>query len=277
MKRRKKQNSGHTLRLVVLFCVLVSMLVASSLTLKLLALMEKSAFDGQHRFTILSKNQLISFAPDTKTMSILTVSQNNTEIISIGKILGIPIDGSVTPQKEEYYYALKDGKDVSSVLKSVLLNVNAFETSLTVIDIARLWLYARSVPSYSVTTQQISIPLDTFEPGEELSVDKISSLLFTDNKILEEKVSIQIVNGTGVLGLGNRLARLLANIGGNVVAVSTSDVPVDISTISYYGRKTYTVEKLSILLGVKPSLLEQREISDIVIVLGANELKSFPF
>lgn len=263
MKRKKKKAEGHTLRLAITFFVLVFVLVLSSLLVKLATVVEKSRFDGAHRFTVEFTSsdkafaKVVSFAPDTRSISILKI-QDIPATFSAGRFLGIPIDAKVENSRQE--------KDVVLELQSLLFSYGKTETTLTPIDIFRLWLFAKGVPSSSFVFQEVSSAL------VQASTDRISSLLFLDYTLSQENVSVQIINGTGVSGLGNRLARLISNMGGNVVSVETADNPIKQSKIAYQKKKTYTMERLVRVLGFQSSLLEEKGIADIVLILGGDSI-----
>lgn len=269
MKRKKKKAEGHTLRLAITFFVLVGLLVAGSLLVKLATVVEKSRFDGAHRFTIefseeQSSVKIVSFAPDTRSISILKIQDVSSDF-SAGKFLGIPIDAKVKNSKEARLAARQE-ENVVLQLQSLLFSYGKAETTLTPIDILRLWLFAKGVPSSSFAFQEISSTL------AQASIDRISSSLFLDYSLSQENVSVQIVNGTGVLGLGNRLARLITNMGGNVVSVETSDDLIKQSKITYQTKKTYALEKLVRVLGFPSSFLEEKGIADIVLTLGEDSI-----
>lgn len=259
MKRKKKKAEGNTLRLAITFFVLVGLLLLGSALVKLATLIEKSHFDGAHRFTVefipsdKSFARVISFAPDTRSIAIVTVS-NVQAVPHIGKFLGVPIDAEVKNIRQE--------KNVVLQLQSLLFSYGSVETTLTPIDILRLFLFAKEVPSSSVATREISSSLDG------ALIDKISSSLFIDYTLSQENISIQIINATQVSGLGNRLARLITSMGGNVVSVVSKDSSIKQSVISYNTKKTYTLEKLVRVLGFQSSLSEEKGIADIVLTIG---------
>lgn len=266
MKRKKKKPEGNTLRLAITFFVLVGLLLLGSALVKLATLIEKSHFDGAHRFTVefipsdKSFARVISFAPDTRSISIVTIS-NAQAVPHIGKFLGVPIDAEVKNIRQAMPAGRQD-KNVVLQLQSLLFSYGSVETTLTPIDILRLFLFAKEVPSSSVATREISSSLDG------ASIDKISSSLFIDYTLSQENISVQIINGTEVSGLGNRLARLITSMGGNVVSVGTSDGLIKQSKITYQAKKTYTLEKLVKFLGFPSSIAEEKGIADIVLTIG---------
>ena len=98
--------------------------------------------------------------------------------------------------------------------------------------------------------------------------ESIVSELFIDPTIQEEKVTIEIINATGRSGLGQRLERLLSHIGGNVIAVTTSSKRMKISSVTYFGDKTYTLSRIHLILKIPLVYTEKSQLADITIVIG---------
>ncbi len=271
MRIRSKPKNGSNLTMVFVFCIAVFFLVLGSLTVKSFLLLQASLFDGQHRFTVFVKDskgesELISFAPDSKTIAMLVLpkGKNDTQK-SVEKFLGIPVDGFI--QGEKQY--VQEEKDIPLFVRNLIFNYNRLQTNMTPIDLVRLWFFAKSVPTYSIVIQHLSTPVD------QLVMDKRMVTLFSDNSVSQEKLSIQIINGTGVAGLGNRLARIITNMGGNVVVVSTANTVVKTSHIAYYGQQSYTAQKLNKILNASLSTMQKPEISDIIVTIGMDQASKF--
>ena len=64
------------------------------------------------------------------------------------------------------------------------------------------------------------------------------------------------------------MARLITNISGNVVLVSTSQNMQGKSVILYKGKKSYTLERLSKLLGFDVMENKSQSLADIAIQIG---------
>lgn len=280
MKRKSKNVHKQSLRLAFVFFLSVLFLLICSLAFRLIAIVQKSEFDSTHRFTIaVSKAlqnesfSLISFAPETKSISILSVPKNNKQnyLWEWGKRFEVPIDGYVSFSKLD-----NDQNHPSRALLNMLLNYNKLQTNLTIIDLVRLWFFARTVPNQTIVSKQLEL-LENNENG----TDKIIFSLFLDQTISLENQEIAIVNGALVLGLGNKLSRLIQNLGGHVVSVSTADKEVEVSEVSYYGKKTYTVKRLAQILGFKLTNKgknrDENAISDVIITIGRDRLSSLPF
>ncbi|MDO8461127.1 MAG: LytR C-terminal domain-containing protein [bacterium] len=264
--RRRRNPEKQSAKMAFVFAAIVLFFILISLILRMVSLIGKSSFDGVHQFIIEvasyeeKGSKIISFAPDITSVSILYLPKG-------GRALKIPIDGSITASTA----GLSNGKDVSSDLQTFIFGYGSIKTNLTIIDLIRLYLFAKTVPASNFTYKEASLSLFEEEKG-----DKILSSLFTDYTLSKEAVSIQIVNGTNVSGFGNRLARLISNMGGNVISVSTSEKAIKTSEILYLDS-SYTVERLGKVLSIKKRQMEKPMLFDIVIQIGEDFQKSLKF
>lgn len=258
--RRRKNPEKQSLRTAFIFVVLVFLFVIISFIFRVASVIGKSSFDSVHRFNVFisseneKRGEIVSFYGENQ--SLLVVSKKD------GDRFTIPIDGSVVYAKSSYT-GFSDLKGVSDNLASLILNYNKVKTNLTIIDMVRMFLFAKTIPAVNFTHQEAK--------------DLVFSTLFIDESISREALSIEVENGTEVVGLGNRLAQVINNMGGNVVIVSTAEKEIAKSEILYSQETSYTVEKLAKILSVKAQKMEQEELSDIIIKIGKDSLKSLTF
>lgn len=259
----KGLDTGHSVKLAILFSLLVGGLIFLSLIAKFVIVVKNSSFDGEHRFTIVfphgtNATSILSFSPGEQSVSLLRVNGVGN-VATVGKTLEIPVDAQVQS-------VIASGKDIPHTLGAMLLRYPTLKTNLTIIDLARLWWFANQLPRHAFSEEVLSI--ENKEEISDATVDRLSAELFADATIANEKISIQIVNAAGVGGLGSRFARLVGNMGGNVVAVATSDADSEKTTIRFSGKKTYTLTRLEKTLGVTSTPLPEPGIADIIVTLG---------
>lgn len=259
MKRKKREVNRNNSKIAIIFLIFVISIIFTSLVFKAVYILRKSNFDGRNRFTISVSNnknlEIISFSPNTHSISILKLD-GEIKNLDVNRFLEIPIDGFV---KASF---LETKGDTVSLMSNIFFKLKDIKTNLTIADIFRLFLVSRTTPLNNVKTSHISSSL------EGLRVDKIIAQLFIDAEIEKENQTIEIVNATSATGLGARLGRLIANMGGKVVQVSTEENLQKKSIIIYNGRKTYTVEKLKKILGFNTIQMGKQSIADVAIVLG---------
>ncbi len=286
MRNKKKQGTGKKVLWAFLFSFFIFLVIAISFFVKLVGVFQAGLFDGEHRFTVLLRSEkesdkvaLVSFSPRENRVVMLFISGKKEEINSPGKLswfLGVPIDGFIV-----YPFSLqgqssdqKTSQFLTNIFKNVVLYYSLAKTNLTVLDAARIWLFVRNVPAHNIsnaTYQQFLNP----QKMQDETLDTFVSSLFADNVVTNEKVSIHIINASGVSGFGNQFARIISNSGGNVVAVTTGDSILPTSEIAFANKETYTLKKLEKILQCKAIPVEKQTISDIVVILGKDKVSLF--
>ncbi len=291
IKRRGKEPSHNNLSVGILFCLFLLVIFAGSIALKVLDVVRKSTFDGKDRFTLavsgLSVGQekavfLVSFSPEKNNVSILTIpsslERNGVSLSlsaeNVSRELAIPVDATVVAKKDitaEYFKSSEEERSLAPIIQSIVVNNGDFSTkNLTVLDLVRILFFAKSIsPS--------AVQFSTLTSSDAVNIDQLSLRLFANATIASERLSIEIINGTGVGGLGNRLARYITNTSGNVVAVNTSKEIINTSEILYTGESSYTVGKLSKLLKFPAKKIQKAEISDIIIRIGKDNIQKEVF
>lgn len=258
MRRKKRDAKKQNTKIAIGFFIFVASIVLISLIFKVSLVARQSEFDGNNRFTISISNnkklQILSFSPNTRSISVLKLD-GNIKNLNINKFLGIPIDGFVVAS------FLEINQDVASLMSNIIFDYRRIETNLTIVDVFRLFLVSKTTSLNDISTVVISSTL------ESARIDEIVAKLFNDSEIEKEDQTVEIVNTTSVTGLGARLGRLITNMGGKVVQVSTDNLQKN-SLILYNGRETYTVRRLSKLLGFKITQENKQSIANIMIVLG---------
>jgi hypothetical protein len=260
MSRNKNESN---LGLAGLFVLFVCGLIILSLLLKIFFVFKDSKFDGVHNFVVgfvsQSQTKIVSFSPQNKTLSIVNI-QSNIDKNALEKALEIPIDGVINVDKN-----ITDKDIVSTLLKTSTPLASSLD-GLTFIDAFRLSVFAKSVQSGSIYDRSFSPNLNDQQRSTVLA------LSFTDPAVYQENLGIQIINASEVAGVGNRLANLIVNIGGNPILVTTADASQNASKIIYYKTKSYTVQKLSDYLGFSVEETDQKGISDVTIIIGKDKI-----
>lgn len=268
--RKKKINPNQSIHLVFFFAGFLVFLLFFSLFFKFINLVQKSGFDGKHNFILAASfknsNELLSFSPQDNSISILILPKE-ISFKDLQKTLKLPIDREVSLSKD----IDPNPKDVSLRIKEMIFNKNSLLKNPTIIDYFRLYVFSKTLPQSQITIKKLG-------EGQDALNDKIISSFFYDYTISKELLSIQVINATGVEGAGNRLARLISNIGGNVVAVSTGEKIENKSRIKFF-EDSYTVKRLGDILGFEKEKIKPKgsQLSDIIITVGKENLNSGKF
>lgn len=267
MRKKKSPNKGNNTKLAIVFLAFVISILVISFLFKFIFIIGQSQFDDSRRFTITVSNpenlEVISFSPIGRSISILKLDKNIDS--PVNQFLAIPIDGFVKGNSVDI------NQEMDSLFFGMVLNYKKLQTNLTIVDCIRLFIFSRSLPDRRVYIRNISQDLTMTD------IDSIVKRLVNDELIEKDGQTIQIVNATNVYGLGNRLARLIGNMGGDVIIVATANNLESTSTISYVDNKNYTVERLSKILDFKTIKTSDKKISDITIVVGKDSLNSLAF
>jgi hypothetical protein len=265
MKKQKESALSNT-RIAIVFFVFLSFIIGISLIFKIVNVIERGQFDGYRRFTLVVTNgkniKVISLSPNLKNIVVFKL-KDNLNPLEAGKLLEVPIDGYVTLN------SLNINQKISSLFMNTVFKYNSLKTNLTIIDLLKLTMFARTIPESSISET-------TIEDLNNLELNGLSRLV-SDDLIEKDNKTIKIINGTDVGGLGNRLAKLITNMGGNVIMVVTSDSPRPVSEISYIDEKSYTIEKLQKVLGYKVTKAGNDAVSDVTIVIGEDKINSLIF
>jgi len=264
---KKKEKAFSNTKIAIVFFAFLTFIVGISLIFKVIAIIRASQFDDSKRFTLSITNgkniEIMSLSPSSKTIAIFKLN-DNTKPAEAGRLLGIPIDGFIAQD------SLNLNQKVNPLFMNAIFNYNSLKTNLTIIDLLKLAIFTGIVPESSINIKKVK---DT----SGLGLDKVVGRLVIDTSIEKDHQTIQIINAAGVSGLGNRLARLITNMGGDVIIVATENSLKKKSEISYIDKKTYTVERLHKVLGYETVKKTDDVISDITIVIGEDKVSSNPF
>jgi len=112
----------------------------------------------------------------------------------------------------------------------------------------------------------------TFTADLEL-LDQLSRRLFSHPELIEEGVAVAVLNGTNHRGLGARVARIVRNMGGDVVVVSDYSRTEEMTTLWASQDdllKNSTTRQLSKALFIERVLVGEtsQQRADILVVVG---------
>lgn len=266
MRKKRNLNKGSNTKVALIFVGFVVSIILISLVFKFAIVLSQSKFNNSKRFTITVSNnknvQAISFSPRLRSISVVKLGKIDAPVT---QFLAIPIDGFVNEE------SLDMSQKLDSILPKAIFNYGKLNTNLTIVDLIKLFIFTKSLKDREIEEKFISGDLSVRD------IDNVAGRLFIDDLIEKEGKKIQIVNSTDVSGLGNRLARLITNMGGDVILVATGNSPEKSSEISYIDDKSYTIEKLSKVLGYSTIKTTDKAIADIIITIGEDSLSSLSF
>lgn len=265
---KQKESTLINTKIAIIFFIILLFFVSLSLVFKIVLVVKAGQFDDSKRFNLTisdNKNlEVMSLSPPAKTITVFKLNRNIGSY-EAGQFLKVPIDGFIAQN------SLDLNQRADTLFLKAIFNYKKVQTNLTIIDLLKLLVFSKTVAPSAVNTKNIS---EDLIPSE---LDKIVGQLVSDELIEKDNQTIQIINGTQISGLGNRLARLITNMGGNVIIVATENSQKKESSILYIDQKTYTVEKLHKVLGYSAIKAGANAISDITITIGEDKVSSPPF
>ncbi|HZE87810.1 MAG TPA: LytR C-terminal domain-containing protein [Methylomirabilota bacterium] len=271
MKSKDSKQDSKSIRTFFIYAGIVTFIIILSLAIKTFFVIRASKFDGEHQFTIAIVKQdnvteFLSIDPSIPSASILQISSGNLSVSSVGNIVGIIPDAKINSSD-----GLPGGTNITKTIKTMAFNYRSIKTNLTLFDIVRLYLIAKRTSGLNKKITTITISKGMTENNNHLTG------FFTDQAITSENISVEVINASNRAGMGTRLAKILTNLGYNIIAVSTASTDQANSTIAYFGQSTYSLRKLQNLLPFSVKMLSKKTIADIIITIGEDSKNSSIF
>jgi hypothetical protein len=272
---KKKKTIVHTehsgsLKTFFLYAALVFIILLIAIGIRAYFIFKHNKFHGNYFSLIVAQNnqvkELVAYNPTDDTLSIAEIDGQNIPLDRTGRQLGFIADGHISLRDDQTVT-----EDVNKVLSYGVMHMHDIRTDLTIFDLIRLAIHTKNISPANITEKKITLPKD------DHTIDTALSSLLTDSKLASENTSVQIVNASEVSGLGIRLERVLANLGANVVSVTTARDPQTKSQIQYYGEETYALQSIKSMLPFTVSKLTHEPIADIVITLGKDSAETNKF
>jgi len=270
MKNKKKvYKEGGSLKTLFLYTLIVFFVILISLSIKAVFIIRQSKFNSNNIAITISQNNnvvaILGFNSANDSISLLKIKNGKISSSSVGRGLGLLADAKIESQLN------LSEENTQTILTKAAFRTDSTKTDLTIFDILRLIFLSKSTTSIARKVQEIKLPMQDYD------INKTVSGLFSDTTISSENISTEIVNATDEPGLGKRLERAFSNIGGNVIAISTSRDIQARSKIQYYGHRTYTLERLKNLLKFPVEKKENESIANIVIIIGEDSKSASAF
>lgn len=264
MRHTSSETQGErSLKTFFLFCLVVFLLILTSFSLRLFFLFCDSSFDGQHRYTLeirhsAKSSDILTFEPLSSSLSIFSIESVN-DTPSVIDTYGVPVDGSIQDTKGSV-----DKQNLLNKLYAYMFRITSGK-GVNSLDIARLILFTHGIEKRDIKEEKITSPA-------ELLDGSIRSEAFYDKAIVDEDMTIAIINAAGYPGLGSRIERILTSAGANVISVTTATDLEKTSVIEYTGEKSYTLSRVLRLVPLPEKFVDEDGISDILIVLGEDSI-----
>lgn len=253
-----------TLIYLLYFFVIVFVCIVIALSARLFFSIKSSTFTTSS-YSVLIKNEspfLIVLDTDNKKLSILELKNVSSSKTGDSLSYKVPIDG-VLSVKDTGLSAASFPK-ISFLLKTLFRPWEYTYEGMTSWDAVRVTQAALSIPKKETERYTVSLSKD----GEIEGITQESLYdIFKDTLIINDQISVEVVNATSTEGLAGSVGQVIKNTGGNVVSVASAK---NLKRSRLIGsEKSKTLVRLSHILGIPYTIDENfSSISDIQVVLG---------
>ena len=198
----------------------------------------------------------------------------------VQNLLGIPIDGYIVidrPGLEELQSVFPGVSGVKEAL--VLPNIfklpqlwmigqSSAKISLDITGIARVIWYLLHVRSDRI--EELVLPPELLD--DPAGLDRKISPYFRDDQLATEHLKVQVLNGTKRGGLASTAARIVKNIGGEVIRVANFERQDLVRGYLLMESGSYTASRLARIFGVsdsRPPREGSEARANITLILGS--------
>lgn len=244
-KKRESQNLIY----IKIFLVVLAFAAFISIAYKFFLLVQNSTFKHDSFNLLLVSDNVSLYHLDRRKNELLikdlggkAEAIKNKNKISTSLALGVPLDGKIV---------IEDGQGRLSVREifPLLFTPGKYDLDgLNELDIIKFLILS------SITAE-----------------NKSSLDYFRDAEIINEKISIEIINSTEIDGLGGTILEMLKGAGYNVISVSTEQGQKSQITAR---KKGVSVQKLTKLFGLPVIEVSDSGIADVSIILGKDFIKN---
>lgn len=203
--------------------------------------------------------------------------------LSLQEFLAVPIDGQIIVKNpklkvQSQNESLEQGKLFP--LYFCLLKRNC-KTNLTWWDLTRVFLKINQLKPGQIKTidfdqtgiikEKILPDNSTILQPDYLVIDQLSFKLFSDKSALDERITVSVLNGTSRPGLAKKVARLVKNLGAEIISTGNTNNNFKKSVIYYSNEKikdSYTLSRLVKTLQITKIEKNNQIKGDINLLLG---------
>lgn len=259
----KSKNKSDNFFYLKMFIFSVVILFLISLAVKFLIEVEHSRFQDEY-FNVLVVNKdeyILNVNKEKKSISIFEVKDNQNDISNSSREklsidLGLPIDAIFIYKNGEGFQDKKDLLSFQNLFSAIFSPSKYSITGLDKLDLIKLY-FASKFMSFADTKVEVLLK----DSDEEKILDS-----FKDKNVIDQGITIEVVNASGLSGAGTKVASMLKNVGFNVISVNSEDEGP--SKIIVRTSKNYTIERLGSIFSIPLTFKNETGITDVSIVIG---------
>lgn len=257
----KQEAQIDTLLYIRIFAFFLVIIIVGAIFVKVFLVVKNSTFNT-NAYNILVVTDSVYIIGANKNDKRITVLRTDSEIkdpkksrlLKYGLDVGIPFRGMIEFEKGERNNISPDIFSLTSVLDMVN-NDRVERYNVGIVDLLRFYWITLRAPKENLIT------LEASDTGRNQLFE-----IFRDEEIINRKISIEVINGTGINGLGNKFSIMLTNAGYNIISVITREEILNSLVVSH--TKNKITKRLSSDLGFDTLFEDKRGIADISILIG---------
>lgn len=267
----KEKREGNGFYLVIFFVIFISALLIASV-FKVVNLYKSSYFITNSYTLLVSANDPYILRLDTerRNLSILHIKNGNLNpqhITDSSIQAAVPIHASIVIED----YEVSDIKKLlsSTEMLKFIIQGDITLNQLNEFDVVKFMHLASKVPTDNITIKEIDNYTE-YDSGDILNQiqDELYEL-FRDPDVINERVSIEIVNATSTNGLATSISQMLENGGYNIVAIRSGNTLE--SQIQTNIGDSETLKHITKIFPYPVKPPEKNSVSDIRIIVGADQ------
>lgn len=264
--KKIKQTSNYVLIKIFMLFFIMALLVSA--TMRTINIIENSEFNVDY-FNILLIGKDVYYLNINKNLSqisVLKFENVDKKILNfskdtLGVYFGIPIDAVVK-------YSNSNPLNINDFFSfSNLYNLSYFPSKNRIgfsrFDILKAFIYCNILNSFEYNIQSYNL-----KNNNKDTLNQTIYNLFKNNRIINDKVSIEVINASDVSGAATKFSQMLKNIGFNVIAVRSSGENSSSKAIIRLDKNNYSALVLEKYLDMSFEFRNEISISDITIIIG---------
>lgn len=247
-------------RYIKIFIIVVVCAAILSTFYKTFILIKNSSFKHEtYNLLLLDKNAYLVHIDSTNKILIRSKLADspkkflNKSRVEQSAALGVLVDAAIVGENSGFQVSSSDFMDTGTGANLIFSKGKFRFNNINEFDILKIFLLSKLIPA------------DNRYEKESIVSD------LADRKILNEKKSVEIINTTGVNGLGNQMAVALRAVGYNVVELETGEAQKP--KIVAADDNSDSIQRLKDALRIPFEKTHEQTIADITLVLGSEILK----
>jgi hypothetical protein len=264
--KKVKEKNTPTIGYLKIFAAFFLFCIIISLIFKMVQLANSSIFDSRY-FTVLligKKVHVVNFQDGGQGISVIEIKTDRVrEIEKMTRVkasirLGIPLDAIIKDNKDNPHIHPKEFFTLENTV------MGFFGSRYTTDNINKLDIFKIYLATYSVSLFDVNAY--TIDENDKDSGD-VSEFL-RDKDVINEKVSIQVINASTVSGAAGKITRMLENGGFAVISILSQDQDEEVSRIECKTSKIVAIERMKRIFPNDFACTQEAGIADMTIIIG---------